>query len=142
MSESRIPDLVRDSKLETRFHKSYTSHLYHEADPTSRQRTVARAEYWKRERRIGRGGFSTVWLGKCVKGQGEADVRAVKQFPKPARAKDYVRELEASAKFSHSRVCLRMRLLRCCYFIHLVCPLLRAVIRLVRRTGNSLVLLS
>lgn len=102
---SRLPDLVRDSRLETRFHTKYTSHIYHEADPSSRQRQVERKEYWKREKRIGRGGFGLVWLERCVKGQANAEVRAVKQFPKPAKAKDYVRELEAIAKFSHPRVC-------------------------------------
>jgi hypothetical protein len=101
---SRLPDLVRDSRLETTLRSKYTSHVYHEADPSSRQRTVERREYWKREKRIGRGGFGLVWLERCVKGKLGVEVRAVKQFPKPNKTKDYIRELEAIAKFSHPRV--------------------------------------
>jgi hypothetical protein len=94
-------DLIKDSKLETEFHDKYTSHIFHEA--TSRQRKLRR-EYWTREQYIARGGFGKVWRERCVRGHGKGEVRAVKQVPRPAKAKDYLRELEAIAKFSHPRV--------------------------------------
>lgn len=103
----RIPDLVRDSQLDTRFHSKYTSHVYYESGPTARERVLVREEYWKREKYIGGGSFGTVWLEKCVKGQREVEVRAVKEIPKPqqpSRPVNYNRELEAMAKFSHWKV--------------------------------------
>ncbi|KAF2470434.1 kinase-like protein [Lindgomyces ingoldianus] len=99
----RIPDLVKDSKIETQFHSGYTRHIYSEADPTSGQRVIERKEYWKREKLIGRGGFGSVWLEKCVKGKHEAELRAVKQLQKPDKTKEFFRELEAMAKFSHPK---------------------------------------
>ncbi|ERF69764.1 hypothetical protein EPUS_07590 [Endocarpon pusillum Z07020] len=101
---NRIPDLVRDSQLDTRFHPKYTTHVYYESGPTPRKRVLVREEYWKREKYIGGGSFGSVWLEKCVKGQREVEVRAVKEIPKPqqpSRPVNYNRELEAMAKFSH-----------------------------------------
>jgi hypothetical protein len=103
----RIPDLVRDSRLETRFHPERTEHIYYESGLTARQRTVRREEYWKAERCIGRGSYGTVWLEQCVEGEREVKLRAVKQIPKAQKASkpiDYNRELEAIAKFSHPKV--------------------------------------
>lgn len=113
---ARLPDLVRDSKLETHFLSGVeTVHTYHESDPTSRRRLVPRSEHWQRERKIGRGGFGSVWVEKCTKGHRNIEVRAVKQIEidhGSARI-DYNRELEAIAKFSHQKVC----------FISQLCPL-------------------
>jgi hypothetical protein len=108
---SRLPDLVRDSKLETHFLPDCsveTVHTYHESDPSSRRRVVVRYEHWKRQRRIGGGGYSTVWLEECFQGSRDGvQVRAVKQIETGGRFQriDFNRELETIAKFSHSRVC-------------------------------------
>jgi hypothetical protein len=67
--------------------------------------------HWQRQRKIGGGGFGSVWLEKCTKGGKNRDieVRAIKQIEisqqNSARI-DYNRELEAIAKFSHWKVWL------------------------------------
>ena len=104
---SRIPDLVRDSKLETRFLSGYTSHVYYESGHTARERVIPREERWKRVKHIGGGAYGKVYLEKCVEGRRHVDLRAVKQIPKPlqpAKLMNYNRELEAIAKFSHQKV--------------------------------------
>jgi hypothetical protein len=103
----RIPDLVRDSRLDTQFHSEYTQHVYYETGLTPRQRKTRRDEYWKWERHIGQGSYGSVQLERCVSGQREIEFRAVKKIPKlqqPSKPIDYNRELEAIAKFSHWRV--------------------------------------
>lgn len=113
---AQISDLIRDSKLETRFlpHCGVeTVHTFRESDPASGQRLVIRSEHWQRQRRIGGGGFGSVWLERRIKGGPPgatvaqvSEVRAVKQIDMDTRLEliDYKRELEAIAKFSHSRV--------------------------------------
>ncbi|KAF9884426.1 hypothetical protein FE257_001757 [Aspergillus nanangensis] len=98
-----IPDLVRDSKLETRFLHTETVHIYDEPDPASRRRLVSRSEHWTKQKKIGGGGFGSIWLEKCIKGGRDIEVRAVKQLEKDRRVGhlDYNRELETIAKFSH-----------------------------------------
>ncbi|CAG8241173.1 unnamed protein product [Penicillium nalgiovense] len=110
---ARIPDLIRDSKLETYFLPNCTVetvHRFQESDPASGQRLVTRLEHWRRQRRVGNGGFGSVWLEKCIQSGRSGDiqngaVRAVKQIDIDTRfgSIDYNRELEAIAKFSHSR---------------------------------------
>lgn len=89
---AQIPDLVRDSKLETRFPQESATevleaiHTFQESDPTSGRRLVTRSEHWKRERRIGGGGSGSIWLERCIESSGiggaaQIDaVRAVKQI--------------------------------------------------------------
>ena len=110
---ARLPDLVRDSKLETHFLPSgdssvETVHTYHEPDPTSRRRLVSRSEHWQRQRKIGGGSSASVWLEKCTKGgHRDVEVRAIKQIEihrHSGRMLDFSRELEAIAKFSHRKV--------------------------------------
>jgi hypothetical protein len=112
---AQIPDLVRDSKFESYFPgESLTEvvHTFQESDPTSRRRVVTESEHWKREQRIGVGGFGSVWLERCTKDSrlgAKAQihaVRAVKQIEINTRLGpiDYTRELEAIAKFSNPRV--------------------------------------
>ena len=99
----RLPDLVRDLKLETHFIPGdivETVHTYHEPDPISRQRLGSRSEHWQRQRRIGDGGFGSMWLEKCTKGHRDIQVRAVKRMEISAHV-EYNRELDAIAKFSH-----------------------------------------
>ncbi|KAJ5906473.1 Tetratricopeptide-like helical [Penicillium subrubescens] len=106
---ARISDLILDSKLETHFLPDCTVHTFQESDPNSRQRLVIRSEHWRRQRKIGGGGFGTVWLETCTQGSRgttqNAPVRAVKQIDLDPRLGklDYNRELEAIAKFSHTR---------------------------------------
>ncbi|KAK1143695.1 hypothetical protein N8T08_006095 [Aspergillus melleus] len=103
----RMPDLVRDSKLETHFlpdSSVETVHTYHEPGYKSRRRLVSRSEHWRRYGKIGSGSYGSVWLEKCVKGaRRENALRAIKQMEvrRQSTRVDYNRELEAIAKFSH-----------------------------------------
>lgn len=100
-----IPDWVLDSKLETHFppgSKYETVHTYYEQESLS-QRPIKKSEHWQREKKIGGGGFGEVWLERCTKGNSRGhDVRAIKQM-EVRRQVDYGRELEAIAKFSHTK---------------------------------------
>jgi hypothetical protein len=112
----RLPDLVRDSKLETQpgTHGD-TIHIFR--DP-SRQRRTTERERWRYKSLIGHGGGGVVWLQeKVTKRSTSASVetRAVKAIkvdephePKSTHqlsiAEQYVRELEALAKFSQRKV--------------------------------------
>jgi len=102
-----VSDLVRDSKLETKFCLGYTQHVYHVSGDSPRQRKMRIEERWERGRNLGTGSFGTVWLEKLVTENGEEKYRAVKEIRKGAqlpKAIDYSRELEAIAKFSHQKV--------------------------------------
>jgi hypothetical protein len=104
---SRLPDLVRDSKLETQFHDDCTVHIHYDSNHASHERAIRRDEYWRQESRIGRGAYGNVWLERCIKGQKGVQLRAVKQIPlSGGRIQDaaYLRELEAIAKFSQRKV--------------------------------------
>ncbi|KAH8161060.1 hypothetical protein CIB48_g7180 [Xylaria polymorpha] len=100
-----LPELARDSHLVTRMTSDYCVHFFAETP------TVTRKEVWKRTKRIGAGGFGTVWLEKCIEGQesGNDKYRAVKvlRLPSSAQAQDAIaqcgRELEALAKFSQRK---------------------------------------
>jgi hypothetical protein len=102
----RIPDLVRDSKLETTFddNQSVTIHKHHDTD--SERRRILRKEYWRLERPLGHGSYGQVRLERCLAGSSVGSLRAVKKVLKHAgpNSVDYNRELEAVAKFSHARV--------------------------------------
>ena len=106
---TRLPDLVRDSKLETQFLPEFsveTVHIYHESKHRRRQ-LVSISEHWKRKKKIGGGGYATVWLEICptVSRHG-VRTRAVKQIETSGRFAriDFTRELETIAKFSHPKV--------------------------------------
>ncbi|KAM3488480.1 hypothetical protein MY3957_008251 [Beauveria namnaoensis] len=110
----RLPDLVRDSKLETRPDPTGdTIHIYRES---SRQRGAPEEERWRHKFPIGNGGAGFVSLEEKVTRRATCPVarRAVKAIrvheprePKsPNRlsvAEEYVRELEALAKFSQRK---------------------------------------
>ena len=102
-----ILDLVRDSKLETKFYLGYTQHVYYVPGATPCQRKVRKEERWERGRNLGAGGFGIIWLEKFVTENAEVKHRAVKEIRKAVqrpKAADYSRELEATAKFSHPKV--------------------------------------
>jgi hypothetical protein len=102
-----IPDLVRISKLDTRFCSSpeYTQHFQYVSGSTLERRRVRKEERWKKERGLSRGSFGVVWLERCIQGDSEGKVRAVKKVQK-LECNNYYRELEAIALFSHSKVSL------------------------------------
>ena len=104
---SRRSDLVQDAELLTRFDPRHTVHIYNEIGSNGFDRSVRREEYWERQEPLGDGGFGRVWLERCVRGQGEAELRAVKEVMKLrylTNQLDYKRELEAITKFSHRNV--------------------------------------
>ncbi|KAJ5365917.1 hypothetical protein N7517_008803 [Penicillium concentricum] len=95
---ANVPDLVRDSKLETYYLPDCTVetvHTYNEPEQKSRRRLVTRIEHWKRQKRNRKG---------CG-GRSDKKVRAVKQIDISGRFRgfDYSCELEAITKFSQPR---------------------------------------
>lgn len=111
---TQISDLILDSQLDTYFLPDSTVNTHCESNPTGQRRVINRSEHWQRQRKIGGGGFGTIWLEKCSSG-GQPDglirngsLQAVKQMAVDQQYGpiDYHRELEAIAKFSHKRVCL------------------------------------
>ena len=98
-----ISDLLRESKLETQFHRDFVQHVHIVAGRTPRQRRVRKEERWIRESQLGRGAFGVVNLEKCIQGDAPNRLRAVKELRKFA-AHTYHRELEAIALFSYSKV--------------------------------------
>ncbi|KAI1416097.1 kinase-like domain-containing protein [Hypoxylon sp. FL1857] len=102
----RMPELVQDSRLEVTFYPnaSVPNRTIH-TRPSSR-RTI-KNEIWIREKRLGAGGYGTVWLERRdTGGRRSHEYRAVKELrirsPRKSN-EDYVRELEALAKFSQER---------------------------------------
>ncbi|KAJ9354378.1 hypothetical protein DTO027B9_4721 [Paecilomyces variotii] len=104
---------IASSTIETYFQPSdidgiETVHVLQGSDETPGSRDMIRSEHWRRTRKIGRGGFASVWLEECTfsqgfGGSGEGKLRAIKQieFSSQFRSTDYERELEIIAKFSH-----------------------------------------
>jgi serine/threonine protein kinase len=111
MPRHRLPDLVKDSQLRTAFQSDagITLHRFTSTDLSGRR--VHYEEKWKIDKYLGHGSYGRVWKESCVSTGSEADtaaakVRAVKMILKPQHASkefDYNRELEAIAKFSHSK---------------------------------------
>lgn len=104
---NRLPDLVRRSKLETQFYSDpeYTQHIENVPISSTKQRSVRKEEKWRKEKELGQGGFSIVWLERCIQGDSEGEVRAVKKVQKP-KSSEYYSELEAIALFSHPKASL------------------------------------
>jgi len=100
-----IPDLVHLSRLEVRLssdsHDIRQTISIHGSSPARRK--VREQQLWRREEQLGKGGFGTVYLEKCLEGSQTGVVRAVKELRKMAND-NYNRELEAAALFSHPRV--------------------------------------
>lgn len=105
---SLISDLVRDSKIETEFLDSCFQHVFYDTGASAKQRRMRREERWVRRNFVGRGAYGSVYLEQCVIGTSQK-LRAVKEIKKsvvPGQELDYLRELEAVAKFSHQKVSL------------------------------------
>ncbi|KAI1178842.1 kinase-like domain-containing protein [Nemania sp. FL0916] len=103
-SRAMLPELVRDSRLETILTENRTVHIYH--DRPGRY-AKPRREIWKRERVIGTGGNGVVWLERKRAGgpgnESRAQYRAVKQITSAHATSVLLKcksELEALAKFS------------------------------------------
>ena len=102
MAMSRLPELARDSHLETTRTSEVTEHFFAESP------TVVRREVWRQKRRIGWGAFGSVWVEECIAGHrpDNSRERAVKVIHlSGVHSNVYGRELEALAKFSQRKVC-------------------------------------
>ncbi|KAJ3459828.1 hypothetical protein MRS44_015901 [Fusarium solani] len=100
--DDNLSDLVRDSKLRTRYEKPHTIHLFD--DPDSPPFSARRREQWKKDRTIGHGGQGRVVLQTCTGGSRGYTQRAVKMIPlQEGGRRRYLRELEAILKFSHDK---------------------------------------
>ncbi|KAH7170890.1 kinase-like domain-containing protein [Dactylonectria macrodidyma] len=104
--QNSLPDLVRDSKLNTRFLPDGTTQhtVYVTPGHASRRRKTRVEETWQRECELGNGTFGHVWLERCRSGPSTGSVRAIKEMQlDPSMRVDYSRELEAMTKFSHDK---------------------------------------
>jgi hypothetical protein len=104
-----IHTYVRNLQLKTIFKEGVTIHSFNASHPSPSEQLAKNVELWYREKKIGSGGFSTVWLESTKLPNSKKRLRAVKQLPavksKQKLAKQYTRELEAIAMFSHRKVC-------------------------------------
>ncbi|KAI1452649.1 kinase-like domain-containing protein [Annulohypoxylon moriforme] len=101
-----LPDIVRDSRLDTEIFGSYTQHIVYVSGSSARERHVRKEERWVRDRFLGQGAYGTVHLERSEQKDGVTRLRAVKQIKKfsvAGKELEYMRELEAISKFSHSR---------------------------------------
>jgi hypothetical protein len=84
-------------------------------------RRQEKVDVWKEEKSVGIGSYGNVRLHRCLTSKDEAQVQAVKAVSKKSLSFtgiDFLKELEAIAKFSQQKVCL--------YYPYLV-PLLTSV---------------
>lgn len=84
-----LDELINDFKLDATFHEGFTEH-----------RKGDICERWKRERKLGAGGFGVVWLERE---QATCSHRAVKIIQNASRV-DFRKELLALQKFSRPKV--------------------------------------
>ncbi|KAI9706291.1 MAG: hypothetical protein M1820_004866 [Bogoriella megaspora] len=101
-TKTRLPELVRDSRLETRVENDSIVHLYKDRPG---RRVAPREERWKTKQKLGRGSYGTVFLLESATDSepcSEKRYRAVKEISSQARRSlDFYRnELVAFAKFS------------------------------------------
>ncbi|RSL76261.1 hypothetical protein CEP51_010131 [Fusarium floridanum] len=101
-----LPVLVQDSHLEATFHPS--ADIPHETTHMKYwRRRRPQQERWVRQKMLGRGGFGIVWLEEREpRSQTSYNSRAVKQLDIAkigSKKGDYVKELEALAKFSQAK---------------------------------------
>lgn len=104
-------DLVLDSKLDTEFLDGCVRHARYTHDFSSREYRVRTEETWDIKKTLGRGSYGTVRYERRRRTSSDPEsgvrVRAVKVISKTTAGKnrwDFLKELEAIVKFSHSRV--------------------------------------
>lgn len=94
-----LPELVRQARLETKIRRDRTTHTRlrsHRRDSTQ--------EVWVKQKTIGQGGYGQVWVErKSNSTRATPELRAVKRILTTTQRRDYVRELEALAKFSSNK---------------------------------------
>jgi len=119
MAAQPLPDLVRDSKIETVvLSDKRTRHVIFRAGRSARQRRVRIEETWARAGCLGRGAYGTVYKeyreaqenpdedARRPEGEARPTVRAVKKINKAVISGeeiDYAMELETIAKFSNPK---------------------------------------
>ncbi|KAL2204482.1 kinase-like protein [Sarocladium strictum] len=92
-SDDALPELVRDTELPTSFHHNNALTIHYKRWDRRKR------ELWHRNQSsIGRGGYGHVWLEQEIDNQGNR-----KESKSRQNMKDYVRELEAIAKFSQDK---------------------------------------
>jgi hypothetical protein len=98
-----VPELVLQSKREAQVSPDgrQTQHTYYVSKLG--QRKVKEEERWKRYQTLGKGAFGLVFFEKCVQGNEQGKVRAVKEIQKSQNS-NYYRELEAAVLFSYPKV--------------------------------------
>ena len=99
-------DLIDHYKLDVQFHPDHTRHVSYASDRARRLRKDRLEKKWYRVKRLGRGGYSVVWL-EIERESESSSERAVKEVPKKGFAGshiDYRKELLALAKFSNPKV--------------------------------------
>jgi hypothetical protein len=138
MSTSRpTQDLVRDAKLETKFHLGGdVEHGNYSIQGAKEHRPTWNIQEWQRKSLLGIGSFGKVWLQQCVSGEQRGQLRAVKEIEKGKYLINHERELEAVFKFSQQKVSVLsssvVRTEAATQHANPVCPLLRQVAWLVR----------
>jgi hypothetical protein len=105
-AHSLLPDLVRDSKIETQDLKTCLQHVFYETGRSVQQRRIRREERWVRQAKVDHGAYGAVYLEKCDLGS-KTKLRAVKVINKhlnSGQELNYIQELEAVARFSHEKM--------------------------------------
>jgi hypothetical protein len=138
----RLPDLVRDSELpKTTIHGKVTRHLFALPGKSSRQRKIWQEQRWQQVSFLGKGSYGDVWKEDLVQGGEGCRTRAVKVIRRTSSESatvDYVRELEAVAKFSQEKVYTSPRTTAKLLTSNAVSHLLRSVLWMVsERTRHT-----
>jgi hypothetical protein len=110
-SALQLPDIVVDTKLDIEVHADHTIHYQWVGDLSRGLRPRRVEEKWRRDQRIGKGGFGTVWVHTCTQGRSRGQCRAIKEIERVEHSlssSKLVRELEAIGKFSQERVRIRL----------------------------------
>jgi serine/threonine protein kinase len=96
----RLPDRVRDAKLDTEVRDGLTIHTDYVEDASVHRRFRIEKIVWQTTRKIGQGGYGSVYLQerKSRSSTGPA-VRAIKRLRQTSH-NTFIHELEALAKFS------------------------------------------
>jgi hypothetical protein len=95
----RPSDLVHLARLDAHVNEDTNAAAYTKLDENGS------FSIWKRDRKLGQGGFGAVYCEKCTEGRDQGKLRAVKIIQKQHAGKlDYSKELEAIARFSQPKV--------------------------------------